>query len=43
MKIKNNWLETSIYCILCILSFGIVYLMRLIITIAIRTAFKNEE
>lgn len=35
-------LDTILYCLLCILSLGTIYIFRLIITQAIKMAFKDE-
>ena len=43
MKIKKNWREAGLYWILCWLSIGAVWFLRVTITQAIRMAFENEE
>ena len=41
MKVKDNKLETFAYICLCIATFGMVAVFRLIITVAIRKAFEE--
>ncbi|MBW1812114.1 MAG: hypothetical protein JRJ39_00200 [Deltaproteobacteria bacterium] len=43
MNVKRNWRETGIYWILCVISLGAVWLMRVMITVAIRMAFEDED
>lgn len=43
MNINNRPLDRFFYLILCILSLGFVYLCRLIITEAIKQAFKDDK
>ena len=39
---KESNLETLIYALACILSLGMIYVTRIIITYAIRKAFDND-
>lgn len=44
MKIQKRKVGDSfVYCIMCVISFGLVYLLRLIITMGVRCALKNDE
>ena len=44
MKIQKRRLGDSlVYCIMCVISLGLVYLLRLVITMGIRCAFKDDE
>lgn len=40
---KNNWLESLIYIIACIFTLGAIWITRIVITMAIRKAFKTER
>jgi len=42
MKLKNSILDTLLYICLCILSLGLICLFRVVISEAIRCAFKEE-
>ena len=43
MNVKKNWRDTGIYWILCCLSIGAVWFIRIVITEAIRMALKDED
>ena len=44
MKINfDSELETSVYYLICICSFGFFALMRVLISVAIRRALEDEE
>jgi hypothetical protein len=43
MKKKDSVFEKAIYLIMCVLSLGSVYLLRVIITEAIRYAMEDEK
>ena len=42
MKIRKEGLETFLYCLFCLCTFGSLYILRVIITAAIRRALKDE-
>ena len=43
MKIRtDDSLENFLYCAMCVLSFGMIFLMRILITTAIKFALKDE-
>jgi len=42
LKKKSSSLENALYCLACISSLGIIYLVRVLITTAIRHAIKDE-
>jgi hypothetical protein len=43
MKIKRSILEEIVYILMCIGSFGVVAMFRVVITMAIRHAFEKED
>gem|GEM_PF-2182436 len=43
MKIKHNDTDTILYCIFCVLSFGALWITRLVISAAIRHAISNDN
>lgn len=43
MKIKKDFVDSFIYIVFCIITFGFAYLLRVIITTAIRHAVVNSE
>jgi hypothetical protein len=42
MKTKQNKLDSFIYILFCILSCGVIWISRIIISEAIRKALKSE-
>ncbi len=42
MKIQKNTIDTIAYIGFCICSFGIVAILRVVISVAIRKAIKNQ-
>jgi len=42
MKVKQNKLDTVAYIILCILSGGTIWLLRILMSVAIRMALKDD-
>lgn len=44
MKIRTDGhLETFLYCAMCVLSLGMVFLARIVITTAIKMALKDSD
>lgn len=43
MKIRNNTVDEIFYYIMCLVSFGGVWLMRVVISEAIRKAFESND
>lgn len=44
MKIINRrWDDSLVYAGICILSLGTIWLLRVVITMAIRCAFANDD
>ena len=43
MKVKRQFAESLVYVGLCFITLGIAFVLRVVITQAIRMAFKNEE
>jgi hypothetical protein len=43
MKIKVNEVDTVFYIIACIISCGLVWIVRVILSVAIRCALSNKE
>ena len=42
MKKRDNFWESLFYCGMCLTTLGVVWGMRIVITIAIRKAFENQ-
>lgn len=42
MNVKKNGAETFVYILICLLSLGSAFVLRLIITVAIRCALQND-
>lgn len=43
MKLRKSWSDSAIYILFCVATLGTAWVMRVIITQAIRMAFKQDE